>query len=68
MGVFDREVAPLYSFARFSHFIGPVDESIGRRRCKHGFRTGLIDLVVHSESKVTRTQVFGLLGDLLAHV
>ena len=68
MGVFDREVAPLYSFARFSHFIGPVDESIGRRRCKHGFRTGLVDLIIDSESKVTRTQVFGLLGDLLAHV
>ena len=68
MGILDREVAPLYSFARFSHFIGPVNESIGRRRCKHGFRTGLVHLIVESESKVTRSQVFGLLGDLLAHV
>ena len=68
MVIFDRKVAFLDSFARFSHFICPVDESVSRRRYKHGFRTGLVDLIVDSESKVARTQVFGLLSYLLTHI
>ena len=68
MCIFDREVAPLETFARFSCFVTPVDKSVHWWRSEHNLRTCLSDLFVDAESEMTSTQVFSLLSDLLTHI